>query len=313
MASLTSLSVFDDVTEGVVAFTDSADFVYANRVALGVMAVDSIDGRNALEFRSPRTAARVAGQWRRLRRDGAAAGEYEVRGADGRLTLVRFRSVANFEPGVHLLVLTPLGPAPLGPDGGLERRRGGDLYRAIFETEADGLLVADDDRRYVDGNRAARNFIGLSREELRKHGVGDFVADDAGSRIDTLWESMMSRGRVEGLLPLQVADGLERTVHFQARAHVAPGRHVISFRLAPPERQVSALVMSEGSTIPLTPREREVLTLLARGANAEEIAADAVLSPETVRTHVRNAMRKLGARSRPHAVALAVRLREIDP
>jgi anti-anti-sigma regulatory factor len=37
------------------------------------------------------------------------------------------------------------------------------------------------------------------------------------------------------------------------------------------------------------------------------------LSPDTVRTHLRNAMKKLGARSRPHAIALAIRHREIDP
>jgi PAS domain S-box-containing protein len=313
MPSVPSLAVFDDVTEGVVAFTDDADFVYANRAALGVLGVDSVDGRNALDFRSPRTAARVAAQWRRLRSDGKAAGEYEVRAADGRLTLVRFRSIANFEPGVHVLVLSPAEPAPLDVHGGVERRRGGDLYRAIFETDADGLLVADDERRYVDGNHAARNFLGLSREELRKHRIGDFTAGDTDTKIDGLWESLMTRGRVEALLPLRVADGLERTVHFRARAHVAPGRHVISFRLAPPERQPTGLVTNEGVDVRLTRREREVLTLLARGANAEEIAADAVLSAETVRTHVRNAMRKLGARTRPHAVALAVRLREIDP
>jgi PAS domain S-box-containing protein len=315
MPALSSLAVFDDVTEGVVAFTDDADFMYANRAALEVLGVDSVDGRNAVDFRSPRAAARVAAQWRRLRREGRAAGEYEVRAADGRLTLVRFRSVANFEPGVHLLVLSVATPIPPAAYGGVERRsRGADLFRAIFDTDPDGLLVADDARRYVEGNRAARNFLGLSREELRQHGVGDFASDQMSASVERLWQVLMSRGSVEGLLPLKVADGIERTVHFHARAHVVPGRHVISFRLAPPERQTTGLVLSEGRTgARLTKREREVLTLLARGANAEEVAVDAVLSPETVRTHVRNAMRKLGARSRPHAVALAVRLREIDP
>jgi DNA-binding CsgD family transcriptional regulator len=56
-----------------------------------------------------------------------------------------------------------------------------------------------------------------------------------------------------------------------------------------------------------------VLTLLARGSSAEAIAEEAVLSPETVRTHARNARQKLGAKTRSHAVALAILAGEIDP
>ena len=59
---------------------------------------------------------------------------------------------------------------------------------------------------------------------------------------------------------------------------------------------------------PLTPREREVLALLAEGLTSAEAAAHFGLSPETIETHVRRALRKLGARSRTHAVALALRL-----
>jgi DNA-binding CsgD family transcriptional regulator len=54
-----------------------------------------------------------------------------------------------------------------------------------------------------------------------------------------------------------------------------------------------------------------VLGLLAVGASGEEIARRLFLSPETVRTHARNAMRKLGAHTRAHAVALALQRREI--
>jgi PAS domain S-box-containing protein len=59
---------------------------------------------------------------------------------------------------------------------------------------------------------------------------------------------------------------------------------------------------------PLTPREREVLTLLAEGLTSADAAAHLGLSAETIETHVRRALRKLGARSRTHAVALALRL-----
>ncbi len=57
---------------------------------------------------------------------------------------------------------------------------------------------------------------------------------------------------------------------------------------------------------PLSGREREVLGFLAEGLSGAAIAERLVLSPETVRTHVRNAMEKLGASTRSQAVALAL-------
>jgi HD-GYP domain-containing protein (c-di-GMP phosphodiesterase class II)/DNA-binding CsgD family transcriptional regulator len=62
----------------------------------------------------------------------------------------------------------------------------------------------------------------------------------------------------------------------------------------------------------LSPREREVLTLIATGASGEDAAAALGLSRETVRTHVRNCISKLGAHTRTHAVALAIASGEIS-
>lgn len=53
----------------------------------------------------------------------------------------------------------------------------------------------------------------------------------------------------------------------------------------------------------LTPREREVLALLARGADNAGIAQPLVISPETARTHVQNVLGKLGVHSRLEAAA----------
>lgn len=62
----------------------------------------------------------------------------------------------------------------------------------------------------------------------------------------------------------------------------------------------------------LSPREREILDLLAQGHTGAQAAKLLFLSPETVRTHVRNAMAKLEAHTRVHAVALALRQQEIS-
>jgi len=57
----------------------------------------------------------------------------------------------------------------------------------------------------------------------------------------------------------------------------------------------------------LTPRESEVLALLAEGMSNRDIAAALYLSPETVKTHTRRVFAKLGVHSRAQAVAHALR------
>ena len=63
----------------------------------------------------------------------------------------------------------------------------------------------------------------------------------------------------------------------------------------------------------LTTREREVCTLLATGLSGEEIAEKLFLSSETVRTHIRNAMQRLGVKTRVHLISRAITSGEIQP
>src|SRR5206468_6866701 len=74
-------------------------------------------------------------------------------------------------------------------------------------------------------------------------------------------------------------------------------------------RHVAVLLDEERVVTParLSPREREVTRLLAVGLSGEDIARELFLSPETVRTHIRNAMDHVGARTRAHLVAIALR------
>jgi DNA-binding NarL/FixJ family response regulator len=63
----------------------------------------------------------------------------------------------------------------------------------------------------------------------------------------------------------------------------------------------------------LSKREREIMDLLAQGLTGEQVAEQLFLSPETIKTHIRNAMNKLEATTRVHAIAIALRDGFISP
>jgi len=94
----------------------------------------------------------------------------------------------------------------------------------------------------------------------------------------------------------------------QAIITVAGGEDYLDPRLAPLLARAG-----NGRLRILSPREREILGLISQGLSGEDAAKQLFLSSETVRTHVRNAMSKLGAATRAHAVALALQRGEISP
>lgn len=78
------------------------------------------------------------------------------------------------------------------------------------------------------------------------------------------------------------------------------------------ERFVDPAVPPSGSRGKLTRRQRQILQLLADGESTTVAARELDLSEETVKTHTKNALARLGARNRTHAVAIALRESLID-
>jgi DNA-binding CsgD family transcriptional regulator len=61
------------------------------------------------------------------------------------------------------------------------------------------------------------------------------------------------------------------------------------------------------TAVALSRRELEVLSLIAEGRSTREVARTLWITEETVKTHVRRVLQRLGARTRAHAVAIVYR------
>jgi DNA-binding NarL/FixJ family response regulator len=78
------------------------------------------------------------------------------------------------------------------------------------------------------------------------------------------------------------------------------------------QRFIDPAVPPSGSRGKLTRRQREILQLLADGGSTAAAARELDLSEETVKTHTKNVLARLGAKNRTHAVAIALRECLID-
>jgi PAS domain S-box-containing protein len=186
--------------------------------------------------------------------------------------------------------------------------------RRIFERSPVPMVMLDTDRRYVDVNQPARLWFRLSREEMRTHAMDDLAPADQLGTIEREWARLLETGRVAGQHLGVKPDGGRVVIVYCALADVLPGRHVVVYAPADwPEDELGKIEDDgpEPSTS-LTPREIEVLELAAEGTAIPELGQELAVSPDTVRTHLKNIYAKLGVHNRTGAVTRAMRLGLID-
>jgi DNA-binding NarL/FixJ family response regulator len=184
----------------------------------------------------------------------------------------------------------------------LLRRAGHHVVGSADDAEAGGALIL---RRKPDVALVDLALPGMSGAELTR----SLLKEDPELRIVLYTGAADERQLMDALdagaagfaLKSGDPDELEDAIRT-----VAAGGDYIDPRLTP-----LLATSANGRTKTLSPREREILGLLSQGLSGEEAAKQLYLSPETVRTHVRNAMGKLGAATRAHAVALALQRGEI--
>jgi DNA-binding CsgD family transcriptional regulator len=196
---------------------------------------------------------------------------------------------------------------------------------AALDAIEEGVLVQDAETQVVYANRAAGELLGVDREELRGRRElpepceclsesGEALPGDGWPCVDALRTGRPQRPRVMGI---RRPDGRVRWVRACSRPI---GRSVLTSlldvtALRRAEEDAAALASRLGAnghtTGVLSPREHQVVELLAGGLTGEQVAERLGISPATVRVHIRNATGKLGANTRTQAVAIAVARGEV--
>jgi DNA-binding CsgD family transcriptional regulator len=179
-----------------------------------------------------------------------------------------------------------------------------DLFRAVFEASRNAMLICDDARKITDANAAAEALTGYPVSRLRGMHLDDLYLPELRGDIPAIWERGLAAGTLAGNRPLLLAGGGTVPIHFCATT-VAPHLHLIVY-LPTAESSHSVSIHTTGEVAPPTRRQREVITQLALGLTTKEIADQLVLSEDTVRTHVRNAIALTHSRNRAHLVAQAL-------
>lgn len=191
---------------------------------------------------------------------------------------------------------------------GATRGRLAQLQRT-FDRSLIPMILIDNERRYVDVNPPARLLFRMSLKELRGLRLDDLTADTDLAALQGAWEELFERGTVSDRYTVTFKDGSKLLLFYAAIGNALPGHHLVVFVPTDwPGDELEELHPTVDPRIrdPLSPRQVEVLRLVALGANVSQIAQELLISEATVKTHVKHILERLGARNRTHAVALAM-------
>ncbi len=104
-------------------------------------------------------------------------------------------------------------------------------FQALFEAAQDAVLIADNDRRYVDANPAAGALLGLPPDQLLGRRLDEFLETTSGhSSGEQAWRSFQVTGVQRGECRMRRADGTFCEVEYSAKTDFAPGLHLSILR-----------------------------------------------------------------------------------
>jgi PAS domain S-box-containing protein len=206
-----------------------------------------------------------------------------------------------------------------GPAGAsVALRRGGTIdgwehfFRTVFDRSGNPMTLVDEALMRVDVNAATCALYGVGREMLVGRRIDGMLVDGRLPDTSPTWNDVVARGTASGSAVVVRPDGAHVDVDVAARAGRIDGRPLVLVVVTEAGEEETAGPPATAG-MPLTAREQEVVHLLALGLTSREIADQMFVSHETIRTHVRNAMAKVEARTRAQLVANTLAGRVLTP
>jgi PAS domain S-box-containing protein len=184
------------------------------------------------------------------------------------------------------------------------------LFETAFERSSNPMELLSVGRRRRAVNDAVCELLGRRREDLLGTLLEAVVAPEDAARVQEDWAQFLERSQWNGAMALVRSDGSAVRCSFSAVSTETEDGLRSLFVWQPPGSEAE-VDPTAGGTGALTERERDVVNLVARGRSGPQIADELIVAPSTVKSHIENAMGKLGARTRAHLVALAMTGREI--
>ncbi len=182
------------------------------------------------------------------------------------------------------------------------------LFASAFRQSRNAMMLVDEQRRVVDVNAACLRLVGDGRDALVGHPLWELIVGGPLA-TESEWREHLATRKFTGEATLRHADSSGVAVQWGATTETVTGRRLVLFVVLSTSRwgaRFRRVPDADGPPRALSTREREIVRLVALGATGREIADELQITHDTVRTHVRNAMTKQGARSRAQLVAKAL-------
>lgn len=184
------------------------------------------------------------------------------------------------------------------------------LFWTVFEQSRNPMALIDEEMLYVDVNPVHAEVFGRSRDDIVGTRLDAYLPDNELPTVEAEHNEFLAAGEYSGERRYIRADGTVVRVQYAAASETITGRKLALFVSNVVEEDeadadngagASHAVLSNGEG--LSPREGEVVRLVAMGKTSRQIAEELTVSTETVRTHIRNALAKTGTRTRAQLVA----------
>jgi PAS domain S-box-containing protein len=180
------------------------------------------------------------------------------------------------------------------------------LFDGAFKRSRNPMVLLDGRRCHVDVNGAYIQLLGYPLNGLIGRPIYELVVGGPIASVRE-WRAALGQSRFTGVADLRREDGGHVTVEFAGHPAVVDGRPLVLLVVQATNRRGRRPAGIPATAIQrLTNRELDVVRLIALGSTGPEIAGELQVTHNTVRTHTRNAMTKMGARSRAHLVAIAL-------